>query len=299
MNLFSLDIRKFFLVLGIVGLPLLVANLQNDTVDETPWYARPFTFLAGTVQNAFSSFSSGIRGTTAMYLNLIDVKVNNRLLSKENTELRAQLGALTELKMENERLTHLLSFKKSTKMELLAAKVVGRDLLADHHSVTINRGTNHGIKRNMAAITTGGVVGYIFRTEPLTSQILLLVDRYAVIDSIVQRSRERGIVEGRGPDSCRLRYLNRSDDVLVGDLVVTSGLYNIFPKGFPIGTVTSVAKSRYGMTQEVELKPSINASILEEVFIVINSKDEDFSPKEEDGKAANSEKEKEKGSSET
>lgn len=162
-------------------------------------------------------------------------------------------------------------------MDLLGAKVIGRDLIADHHSVTINRGTSHGIKTNMAAITTGGVVGYVFRTEVYTSQILLLVDRYAIIDAIVQRSRARGIVEGRGPDACRLRYLNRSDDVQVGDLVVTSGLYNIFPKGFPIGIVTSVAKSRYGMTQEVELKPAINPSILEEIFIVTNAMNEDFS----------------------
>ena len=166
-------------------------------------------------------------------------------------------------------------------MELLAAKVVGRDLLADHHSITINRGSQHGIEKNMAAITTGGVVGYVFRVEPFTSQILLLVDRYAVIDSIVQRSRARGLVEGRGPEACRLRYLNRSDDVKVGDLVVTSGLDNIFPKGFPVGLVTSVSKSRYGMTQEVDLKPAINASILEEIFVVINSKHEDFDPPEE------------------
>lgn len=94
-------------------------------------------------------------------------------------------------------------------------------------------------------------------------------DRYGIIDAIVQRSRARGIVEGRGPDSCKLRYLNRSDDVQVGDLVVTSGLDNIFPKGFPVGVVTGVSKSRYGMTQDIDLKPAINPSILEEMFIVI------------------------------
>lgn len=269
-----------------MGLPLLVTNIQSEPSDGVPWYARPFTFVTGVVQNMYSSFSSGIRGTTGMYLNLIQVKTKNRQLIEENTELRAQLGALTELKMENERLANLLAFKKKTHMDLLGAKVIGRDLIADHHSVTINRGTSHGIKTNMAAITTGGVVGYVFRTEVYTSQILLLVDRYAIIDAIVQRSRARGIVEGRGPDACRLRYLNRSDDVQVGDLVVTSGLYNIFPKGFPVGIVTSVAKSRYGMTQEVELKPAINPSILEEIFIVTNAMNEDFSEEKDSSEEA-------------
>ncbi|MCB0366875.1 MAG: rod shape-determining protein MreC [Bdellovibrionaceae bacterium] len=286
MNFFSLDLRKILLVLAVVALPLLVANLQRDAADEVPWYARPFTFLTGIIQNTYSSFSSGVRGTTAMYLNLIDIKKHNRVLTQDNAELRAQLGALTELKMENQRLNELLAFRQKSKMDLLAAKVVGRDLLADHHSITINRGSNNGIAKNMAAITTGGVVGYVFRVEPFTSQILLLVDRYAVIDAIVQRSRARGIVEGRSPDGCRLRYLNRSDDVQMGDLVVTSGLDNIFPKGFPVGLVTSVAKSRYGMTQEVELKPAINASILEEVFIVTNAQHEDFTPKAEEQKSA-------------
>ncbi len=279
MNIFSFDLRKIILFFGIVGLPLLVANLQLDNKEEVPWYARPFNFIAGGVQNVFSSFSSGIRGTTAMYLNLIQVKTVNRTLLAENSELRAQLGAMIELKLENERLANLLAFKKNTSMRLLAAKVIGRDLIADHHSITINRGSSHGLKKNMAAITTGGVVGYVFRTDIYTSQILLLIDRYGIIDAIVQRSRARGIVEGRGPDSCRLRYLNRSDDVQVGDLVVTSGLYNIFPKGFPIGVVTSVAKSRYGMTQDVDIKPTINPSVLEEVFIVVNAMNEDFSIK--------------------
>lgn len=279
-NFFSFDLRKFLLVLAVVVLPLIAANLQRDAADEVPWFARPFTFVAGLVQNGYSSFSSGVRGTTAMYLNLINIKKQNRVLTEENSELRAQLGALTELKLENERLNNLLNFSQKTKMNLLTAKVIGRDLFADHQSITINRGTRDGVLRNMAAITTGGVVGYVFRVEPFTAQILLLVDRYAVIDAIVQRSRARGIVEGSGPETTRLRYLNRSDDVQMGDLVVTSGLDNIFPKGFPIGTVTSVAKSRYGMTQDVEMKPVINASILEELFVVTNAQHEDFSPKE-------------------
>ncbi|MCB0385991.1 MAG: rod shape-determining protein MreC, partial [Bdellovibrionales bacterium] len=83
MNFFSLDLRKILLVLAIVALPLLVGNLQRDAADEVPWYARPFTFLTGIIQNTYSSFSSGVRGTTAMYLNLIDIKKHNRVLTQD------------------------------------------------------------------------------------------------------------------------------------------------------------------------------------------------------------------------
>jgi len=270
MNFFTFDVRKVFLAIVAIVLPLLAVNMQRKTEEEL-WFTKPFTWTSGWVQKGYSSFSSGVRGTTAMYIDLINIKVQNKGLQRENAELRAQLGSMTELKMENERLSKLLGFKQSSNLELLAARVIGHDLLPDHKTISIDRGTVHGIKKNMATITTGGVVGYIYRTEATTSQILLLDDRYAVIDAIVQRSRARGFVEGYARDQVRLRYLKRSDDVQVGDLIVTSGLDNIFPKGFPIGTVTSIDKSRYGMTQEVELKSVVDPMNLEEVFVVLNT----------------------------
>lgn len=277
MNFFTFDLRKVFLVIALVVLPLIAINMQRKS-EEQLWFTRPFTFAASLIQQGYSSFSSGVRGTTAMYLDLVGIKKQNNLLKMELAQLNAQLGALTELKLENERLSHLLGFKQASKMNLLAARVIGRDLLPDHNTITVNRGLSHGVQKNMAALTTGGVIGYAFRVENDSSQILLLTDRYAVIDAIVQRSRARGLVEGMSRTNCRLRYLKRSDDVKVGDLVVTSGLFNIFPKGFPIGVVTSIDKSRYGMTQEVEIKPAVEPLNLEEIFIVLNANHQDMTP---------------------
>ena len=243
---------------------------------QRPWFVKPFIFVTGVVQNLYSGFSSGVRGTTALYLNLVDIKKNNQNLQKKNAELRAQLGTLTELKLENQRLNKLLGFKENTKMDLLTAKVIGKDLLIDHTTLTINRGTQHGVKEFMAVITIGGVVGYVVQPQTFTSQILLLTDRYATIDAIVQRSRARGIVEGLNKKTCQLSYLERDDDIKVGDKIVTSGLNNIFPKGFSVGTVTNVEKSQYDISQKVTLKPAINPFTLEEVFVVLNTKDESF-----------------------
>lgn len=281
MNFFTFDIRKVILVIAAVVIPLLAINMQRKSEEEL-WFVRPFSFFAGLAQSAYTNFSSGVRGTTSLYLDLIDIKKENLRLEQENAELTAQLGAMTELKLENERLNALIGFKQNTKMELLTARVIGGDALPDHDSLSINRGSVHGVRKHMAAITAGGVVGYVFRVEPYSAQILVMTDRYSAIDSIVQRSRARGITEGVGREFCRLKYLRRGDDVEVGDLVVTSGLHNIFPKGFPIGTVTSVTKSDYGMSQEVEIRPLINASHLEELFIVLNANQEDFSPQNND-----------------
>lgn len=278
MNFFTFDLRKVLLIITLVVLPLIAINMQRKSEEEL-WFTRPFSFAASLIHGGFTSFSSGVRGTTAMYIDLIGVKKQNETMRAQLAELNAQLGALTELKLENERLSQLLGFKQASKMNLLAARVIARDLLPDHNTITVDRGLSHGVQKNMAALTIGGVIGYTFRVENDTSQILLLTDSYAVIDAIVQRSRARGLVEGVRRSSCRLRHLKRSDDVKVGDLVVTSGLFNMFPKGFPIGTVTKIDKSRYGMTQEVEIKPAVEPLNLEEIFIVLNANHQDLTPK--------------------
>jgi rod shape-determining protein MreC len=280
MNFLNFDIRKIIILAFLVAIPVFSVNMQKSSKNE-PWIFRPFFFLSGITQNSFSSLTSGVRSTTDLYLNLIDIKTANRELSQELAQLKARLSSLTELTLENERLNKLIDFKQQTKMNLIAARIVARDLFSEYKTITINRGEKHGIKKGMAAITVNGAVGYTVQVEPYTSQILLLTDRYAVIDAIVQRSRARGIIQGAQGDACILNYLKRSEDVQVNDTVVTSGLDNIFPKGFPIGTVTKVEKDEYGLGQKVDVQPIIAAANLEELFVVINAQQVDFEPEPE------------------
>jgi rod shape-determining protein MreC len=161
-------------------------------------------------------------------------------------------------------------------MNLMAARIIGRDLSTDYDTITIDRGENHGVKKEMGTLTISGVVGYVTEVEANTSKVLLITDRYAVVDGIVQRSRTRGIVQGLTHDTCSLSFLKRGDDVLKDDVIVTSGLDNLFPKGFPIGMVISVEKNEYGLGQEVIIQPVVNASNLEEVFVVLNANKYDF-----------------------
>ena len=88
MNFFTFDVRKVFLAIAVVVLPLLAVNMQRKSEEEL-WFTKPFTWTAGLIQRGYSSFSSGVRGTTAMYIDLINIKVQNRALQRENAELRA------------------------------------------------------------------------------------------------------------------------------------------------------------------------------------------------------------------
>ena len=278
MNFFAFDLRKMAIILVIIALPFLSVNMQRGPGDEA-WYRKPLSIIVGALQNSYSSFTSEIRGTTSTYLKLVGIKKYNASLLKENEELHAELGALTELKLENQRLSKILDFKQKSKMKTIAARVISRDLSPDHYSIRINRGFQDGLRKLQAVITVEGVVGYVFKPEAYSSQVLLVTDRAASIDALVQSTRARGLVQGKTKSLCRLRYLERADDVKAGDLVVTSGLQGIFPKGFPIGKINSVRKTEFGISQEAEVVPIVNPSNLEEILVVLDSGNEDFSNK--------------------
>jgi rod shape-determining protein MreC len=267
---FEIDLKKLLLVVLILALPLISLNLERRDSDTGPrWYEQPILWVVNPTQEFFSSFALGVSHTTSHYLNLLNIKKENRVLKEDVLKLKQELSQVAEVKLENARLKQQLQFQEESPNQLLAAQVIAVDLWGEYSSLNINKGTDHGIKKGMAVITREGVVGYILNSNSKYSTVLALTDQNAVIDALVQRTRARGISEGIGRDLCRIKYLQRTDDVQIGDLVVTSGFDSIFPKGFPIGIVTKVSKKNYGVTQNVEMRPIVDTNRLEEVFVVI------------------------------
>ncbi len=256
---------------------------------ETKWFAQPLSFAAETVQMFFSGISQGVRGTTGEYLNLLNIKADNKQLKQELSELKTRLQAFNENQNELERLKNLLDFQKNTKMDLIPAQVIGRDMVPDHNTITINKGTYHGLKNLQAVLTVSGAVGYIFRPEKFTSHVMLMTDRYSVVDALIQKTRSHGIVEGQGKNGGVLQYVDRTEDVKPGDLIVTGGLDNIFPKGFPLGVVTDVERKTKSASLIIRIKPVVEPEKIEEVFIVKNAASEDFFDK---GKSEESSRDK-------
>jgi rod shape-determining protein MreC len=277
LNFFNIDLKKIIMIAIVLALPLVSINMQQRP-QESNWLSRPFGFLASLAEETFYGFSAGVRGTTAMYLDLINIKKTNLDLSNKNNELITRMAEMTELKNENDRLRTLLEFRQSTKMQLVTAQVIGRDLVAsDHSTITINKGTQNGLKSGQAVITVQGALGYIYRPEALTAKIMLITDRYSVVDGVVQRTRAHGIVEGRTQSSCQLKYVEKTEDVKKGDLVVTGGLDNIFPKGFPVAVVENVERKNFSVSLKVDLKPVVDPFKVEEVFVVENAANVDLS----------------------
>lgn len=208
------------------------------------------------------------------YLYLLSTRQENITLLDENRKLLNIIANLRETEQENLRLRKLLQFQEKFNLKTVVARVIAKDVSTEFRTIRLNRGETSGIRKDMAVITNEGTVGRILRTTQTTSDVVTILDLLSAVDAIVERSRARGIVEGLTDEVCVLRYTLRTDDVQLGDIMITSGLGGIFPKGIPIGIVSKVNRKPFGITQEVEVRPSVDFTKLEEVLIVTNLKDD-------------------------
>lgn len=277
MNFLNLNWRKVALVILAGLLPLLSINMEQKG-KETDWIKQPFQLLSGFAQDFFFGFTHGVRSTTAFYIQLINIKKENEDLRDLNGRLKTEITLFRELEIENGRLRDLLQFKQKSKMEMVAARVVGRDLVPDYNTLTLNKGLEQGLKKGQAVITLKGALGTILDVDTNRAHVMLITDRYSVVDGLVERTRAQGYVEGNGGSTSSLKYTDRTSELLKGDRIVTGGLDNVFPKGFPLAVVEKVENKAYSVALKIELKPIVEPFEVEEVFVVVNSQGEDFTP---------------------
>jgi len=220
-------------------------------------FLKASTFVIHTTQGVFQD-----------YVFLVHLQRENSLLKQRIIELQQEIGELRETALAKERIQNLVQFRESISSSMIAAEVIGQDPSSWFKSVTINKGEKDGVQKGMAVISPEGVIGQILKTGPYHSNVLLITDYNSAIDSIVQRTRAKAIVEGKGENRCQLKYLLRAEEVTVGDIVVTSGLSGNFPKGLMVGEIMKVDKAGQGIFQYAELVPSVDLTKLEEVLII-------------------------------
>ena len=188
-------------------------------------------------------------------------------LRSENARIKEQLINHEELRQENERLKKLLSFSAQREERMVPARVIGVDASSWFRSITIDRGSSEQIREGMAVVSAYGVVGRVVTCTPHSSRVLLIVDAASKLSTMIERTRARAICRGDG-DGMSLDYLPLTDDVQVGDLLITSGLGGGFPKGLIVGAVTRVDKRGYDMFQSVRVEPAVDFEHLEEELVI-------------------------------
>jgi rod shape-determining protein MreC len=193
-------------------------------------------------------------------------------LGREVGRLERERQQLLEVRGENDRLRALLGFAQaSPDLALVGARVIGLrlDPKGALQLITLDRGSSDGIAPMMPVITADGLLGRVHAVFRGTSDVLLLVDRNSSVAARVERSRARANVRGLSvPDVCRLDYVLRSEDIMEGDALVTSGTDGIYPRGLKVGRVTRVKRGSYGLYQTAEVIPAVNVTRVEEVLVV-------------------------------
>ena len=182
-------------------------------------------------------------------------------------QLKLENSITNELLVENERLRDLLGFKKLQPLNSVTAQVIGRESSPSSRTVTINRGADDGLVKDMVMITAAGVVGKVQTVLPGTAKVILLTDPASTVAVRVQRNREEGLLEGK-LESCALKFVSYYADIQEGDLLVTSGLDGIYPKGLPVATVVKVTKREANAFQTVIARPVVGLSQLEEALVL-------------------------------
>lgn len=254
-------------------LAVSAARLQN----RYPLMASIAATVMTPFDYIFSCLAGGLQQGMGFTRDVASIFRENQALKAENQELRQVVFQLTEKAAENERLQAMLEFRsKSPAFQLKAATVIGRDPGTFSFSVLISQGGRDGVRVNMPVVTAQGLVGHVMEVYPASAKVRLLADSASAAAGMVQRSQSRavGIIEGNSaqPFGLRMKNLTRDSDVIKGDKIMTSGFGGIYPKGLLIGEVTDVADDEGGLLKHAVLRPAVDFTRIEEVFVIVDIK---------------------------
>jgi rod shape-determining protein MreC len=202
------------------------------------------------------------------YFNLVGAKQENGQLRQSLEEYRQKEIRYLEAQQALTRLEGLLDLKRQVALPVIGARVIAYDPSLWSRCALIDQGKAQGVKTGLPVLAPEGIVGRVVETYPQYAKVILIVDRKSGADAMVQRTRVRGILQGKGGNRCSLDFVPKNADVQVGDLVLASGLASIYPKGLVFGKVTEANKKNPGVFQEIEVTPAADLSALEEVLVV-------------------------------
>jgi rod shape-determining protein MreC len=236
--------------------------LKSDPVGPTLlWLLRP-------LQVVFQTANGWIKDMEESYITLRGYQAENERLRQKIVELEQERNRFLEAEATNRRLQQLLGFRSHLPVTGITATVIAASASSWFKSCLLDKGNADGIRKGMAVVTPLGALGKVIDVTPRTAKVLLLTDPNSGVDVVVQRTRARGIVSGSLENGPIMKYVKFSEDVQVGDRLLTSGLDGVFPKGMMVATVTTVRKQSQGLFQYIGVMPTVTLDGTEQVLVV-------------------------------
>jgi len=224
--------------------------------------------VAAPVQKFLNASIDGVENAWMRYIHLVGLEEDNRNLKNKIAVIQSDLILYKEGYLEAQRLRKLLSLQEEHQRSFTAARVIGKEQAALSKTLWINKGSAHGLAPGMPVLVAPGLIGRLTDVSWNSSKVLLLIDENSNVDVLIQRTRVQGIVRGAGSRGCVIRYISKIQDVKEGDLVVTSGMSNIFPKGLLVGKVSHVDRMDVGLFLQIRVVPFADFATLEEVMVL-------------------------------
>lgn len=236
--------------------------------------ATPVRMVGAVVATPFNAIGNVFTNLSAPQETLSELK-------KKNEELTSELARLTEAQKTAERLESLLGLQSTYSLQSTAARIIGTTGDAWSQTVTIDKGSANGFEIGMPVCNSGGVIGQIIEVSAATSTVRLINDENSGVSAMVQSTRAQGILQGQPDGTLMLSYVPADADVKVGDVVITSGLGGRFPKGLPLGTVSSVSRAANATYYTIVVRAISTAESNEEVLVITSLTDEQTATSED------------------
>lgn len=258
----------------------LVLFVVLSLIVITMWYREgdtgPLHRLRIGVQTVAAPFSAAGEWATGPVRGLItwagDLGVSRsqlEALRKQNSTLRTRVAELEEARLENARFRELLEIKQALEIEALGARVIGRPTNSWEGVITIDRGTEDGVKTGMPVVGPDGLLGQTDQVGPTSARVRLITDQSSGVAALVQRSRAEGIVRGSIQGQLTLEFVSRETTLRVGDVVITSGLGGVYPKGIIVGEISEMSSRSNDLYRSATVAPAGDVTRLEEVLVLV------------------------------
>jgi rod shape-determining protein MreC len=263
--------RELILVAALLLVPLGVYVAHAKVPVERSRVDRIVLAITSPLERLLSWTITGVLEGWQGYVALRGAHARALELQHEVRDLRLENERLRQQQLESDRLRRLLALAEATPARRwVSARVIGVGMgPGGSQTLTIDKGSDDGVARTMPVVVADGVVGRVRSVQGHTAEVLLAIDRNSSIAVRVERTRARANVRGAGkPSSARLDYALRSEDMIEGDRLVTSGTDGVFPLGILVGTVTRLDRRALGLFQTADVVPAVDPTRVEEVLVI-------------------------------
>jgi rod shape-determining protein MreC len=259
-----------FVSIAVLATIAMVADRGADAPrDALPWWQSVVLEAAAPLQKLVAAPAGAIADTWSDYVNLVGVGQENEALRDRIAALEDENLQFREALVTSGQLERIASMATDFDTPMLPSQVVGLDVSPLFRSALVDRGADHGVQAGNPVITNEGVVGMVTAASDHAARTMLVMDRQSTVDGIVQRSRTRGLVRGQGRDDLHFESVVRGADVQIGDVIITSGLGGIYPKGLRLGEVVGLTDPGGSLMQQATVQPAVDFGRLEQVFVML------------------------------